>query len=654
MPFQSEKQRRFLHANHPEIAQRWEKEYANGGISNHFRKKFDQGSDYGQFARRQAHNIAAGSQAMNVGGGNGGGGGPPVILNPPPSGPSPAEIAAAKAKAEAEKRALEAAAKKKHLIDFKDRQKKKVKLRSKFDTGEGWDTEDSGIGFKMSDLGDQFSTDDNIKLAKVYNKKDLEGIDADWAGMGFGANDKLEAMENLYEGVKKMKNTPLGSTLTLNEAKEKVQALGEIPFSGYKSVDIDLVPTDFLETETDLKKQTSPYKLFDKAKGGVARKNYFHGGILDINESEEIISDDGNDIELTAYNAEFDDPNDLSTGVKSLFMKKGGNVRLGPHTATDLLAKKNPDGTRSKYQPPGHKDAVASTGSDKGHSRFEPGSGYYGETVTKAPATTGDGYQDRIIEIAERKRKEDLKDMIERGPGSDVEKYDTDLVGMSDAEKFNARRNMIKSKYTATSSQRKNNLTTNYNNERDRLQKELRNSLLVKGLMLVMGMPVGIKDFVSVDWKNKSLKGPLKTAMTLDQLKKTHIADLEDMKDSLLADVDINNPNEMVNLDDTVFPDLMKDLKDLYKKPEEDDPENNETPVLPKVVPIGEEIDAYARGPHYKTPWEKIKANQARKAMLLEKEIHTEYNPIVGESVTDITMQANKGGLANLFRVKNQ
>ena len=32
MPFQSEKQRRYLHANHPEIAKRWEKEYAHGGI----------------------------------------------------------------------------------------------------------------------------------------------------------------------------------------------------------------------------------------------------------------------------------------------------------------------------------------------------------------------------------------------------------------------------------------------------------------------------------------------------------------------------------------------------------------------------------------------------------------------------------------------
>jgi len=44
MPFQSEKQRRYLHANHPEIAKRWERDYANGGISNHFRKKFDKGS----------------------------------------------------------------------------------------------------------------------------------------------------------------------------------------------------------------------------------------------------------------------------------------------------------------------------------------------------------------------------------------------------------------------------------------------------------------------------------------------------------------------------------------------------------------------------------------------------------------------------------
>jgi hypothetical protein len=40
MPFQSEKQRRYLHANHPEIAKRWERDYAGGG-----RIGFDSGSN---------------------------------------------------------------------------------------------------------------------------------------------------------------------------------------------------------------------------------------------------------------------------------------------------------------------------------------------------------------------------------------------------------------------------------------------------------------------------------------------------------------------------------------------------------------------------------------------------------------------------------
>jgi len=34
MPFQSEKQRRYMHANLPEIAKRWERDYANGGIAS--------------------------------------------------------------------------------------------------------------------------------------------------------------------------------------------------------------------------------------------------------------------------------------------------------------------------------------------------------------------------------------------------------------------------------------------------------------------------------------------------------------------------------------------------------------------------------------------------------------------------------------------
>ena len=39
MPFKSEKQRKYLHANHPEIAQRWEKNYTKGGAVGKNKKK---------------------------------------------------------------------------------------------------------------------------------------------------------------------------------------------------------------------------------------------------------------------------------------------------------------------------------------------------------------------------------------------------------------------------------------------------------------------------------------------------------------------------------------------------------------------------------------------------------------------------------------
>ena len=145
-------------------------------------------------------------------------------------------------------------------------------------------------------------------------------------------------------------------------------------------------------------------------------RDYANGGILDINESEEIISDDGNDIELTDYNAAFDDPNDLLTGVRTLFMKKGGNVRLGPHKATDLLAKKNPDGTRSKYQPPG--GGETSLGSGAAHSggasdrgpRDDPDR--FGPTTTTTISTPKGGGPDMATvpdELGNIKVNEDLK-----------------------------------------------------------------------------------------------------------------------------------------------------------------------------------------------------------------------------------------------------
>ena len=109
MPFQSEKQRRYLHANHPEIAKRWERDYADGGIT---RIPFFKGAQADTKKGKAMSPGTSASGGTRHGGGGGGGDGPPSVVHKP-KGPTAAEIAAAKAKAEAEKKEAELKAHKK-------------------------------------------------------------------------------------------------------------------------------------------------------------------------------------------------------------------------------------------------------------------------------------------------------------------------------------------------------------------------------------------------------------------------------------------------------------------------------------------------------------------------------------------------------------
>ena len=52
MPFKSEKQRRYMHANLPKIAQRWEKEYKKGG-----RVKVNEGGYIGKAIRSEYDGV---------------------------------------------------------------------------------------------------------------------------------------------------------------------------------------------------------------------------------------------------------------------------------------------------------------------------------------------------------------------------------------------------------------------------------------------------------------------------------------------------------------------------------------------------------------------------------------------------------------------
>ena len=103
---------------------------------------------------------------------------------------------------------------------------------------------------------------------------------------------------------------------------------------------------------------------------------------------------------------------------------------------------------------------------------------------------------------------------------------------------------------------------------------------------------------------------------------------------------------------DTEIQTIDQQLLDLTKKRDDDDDTGGDGPEVPQVVPVHEEIQEY-EDTYGMSPWERIKANQAKRALLVDKGI-IQDNPVVDESVTDITMEPNKGGLANLFRVKNQ
>jgi hypothetical protein len=241
---------------------------------------------------------------------------------------------------------------------------------------------------------------------------------------------------------------------------------------------------------------------------------------------------------------------------------------------------------------------------------------------------------------------------IATGPGSDWEKYDTDLVNMkgksvmTPQEKYLANRNMIKEKYTGKSTQRLNALKSNYNKEKARLESKVNWAIVPKILGGLFGGPL------TVGW------GDIKTVkniMDLDKLKKQHIADLTDIKESLLVDVDINNPNEMVNLDDTAFPDVMSELTELTKT--RDDEDDRGGPELPPQLggPSTEEMATE----YGQIDWlGRIRAGQQKYKDYLAKiereKLAREDNPIVSGTEMDIIALGNSGGLANLFRVKKQ
>jgi hypothetical protein len=355
-------------------------------------------------------------------------------------------------------------------------------------------------------------------------------------------------------------------------------------------------------------------------------RDYANGGILDIDASEEITTDDGNDIELTDYNAAFDEP----TGVKTLFQAKDGG-------GTPQLAKKSKDGKRPGYAgedwdwsgldsspsgPAGGQSSGGNYGGGQQHHDHE--NEFAGISVWK-DVDTGDASIAEDIAAKERKRQQELKDLIDKGEDEkkdyvEIPKHKSKLGPLGNRPKM-----------TVTLKQAKKFA------EMDKYVDEILDKFTKTGAIYAGTKFIGntvqdlipfIGKFMPEYFPKVNLHGEVIT---------DHVtgSDLGWFQDTDWEGVD---------------PEFEKDWDGLWKKGPDDT--GGDGPEVPQVVPVHEEIQEY-EDTYTMSPWERIKANQARRALLVEKGILQE-NPIVDESVTDITMEANKGGLANLFRVKNQ
>ena len=353
-------------------------------------------------------------------------------------------------------------------------------------------------------------------------------------------------------------------------------------------------------------------------------KEYSHGGILDINESEEIIDADGNDIELTDYNAAFDDPNDLSTGVKSLFQAKdGGRIGLyqggGPHAGGY--------GTTS---------SSSNTGGG-GHPHGGVASQYSGSTSTGSGRTRIQ--EDRAED--ERKKAADLA--FSRSPAADEEKYDSWEQMLQDkypGQGVDAKElHYNKQKNEVILNKARQDWFAVRDKYNDKYKKKV-GKMIIDGL-LGKGVTFGIGSIIEM----------MVDGYKTNKAKQEFISDIQK---TIANFTELGLPTHSPHTD-TDIQILNQEKLDLTQKTKDDDDTGDDGPSsLPPQLggPSTEEmaIDYDFMG------W--MRANQARKKAYDEKiereKVARADNPIVGTTEMDIIALGNSGGLANLFRVKNQ
>ena len=339
-------------------------------------------------------------------------------------------------------------------------------------------------------------------------------------------------------------------------------------------------------------------------------------GVLDITGDEQITTDEGNDISLV---------DESETGVSTLFMKKGGPVHR------HQLAKKNTDGSRPGYYGP-----------DEGHEN-DPGGGWSpgvsspGTTSSGGNVNTGGDQEDDVATMMI-----DMNITPDHSPhwtGSDqgwvvsedeeTEIGGSDYIGPKDKVRIH---DSILDKHAHRFKSIKD-LTWK---QRARLAQETVAAWNTgKSILGIFSGPVGAV-----------LGG--KALLDANKQKKETIAEL---KTDIKTLTDLGYPTHHHTVD-TLIQSLNQEVLDMTqpKSQKDGDGDGGDGPT-PLVVPevMDEMADATGQIDMFDA-WSNIKQKQALRAGLFADEDQAK----VGEWVGDQRLLVNSGGLANLFRVKNQ
>ena len=331
-------------------------------------------------------------------------------------------------------------------------------------------------------------------------------------------------------------------------------------------------------------------------------KEYSNGGILDIDGSEEITTKEGNDISLV---------DESETGVSTLFKAKDGG--------TPQLAKKSKDGTRPGYRGSDWGDEAKGTGAYSGNVNTGGGSTNRERGIQHHYQVTAPAYS------KEQQRKEDLRNLVNEGPGSWEEKYDTEeqIVkgeGVTPAKRAQMKSTLVRNRVMPQINELKSKIQSRFT------PKKIGISMLT-GNIPVVSVLASMKD----QWEMNKLTQELVEALEAEK--------------SVYEDLGYASFHHAV---DTPIQTLDQEILDLTQKDTRDkSPQDDGGAEVPVVAPVTEEIeDSYAMAGNWLQTYRDLKAKQALSASLQEKWADE-------REFQQETMFANSGGLANLFRVKN-